>query len=66
MELLRKFKEVGSSIGPILVLVTLMHFFLTPLPEGSLVSFIIGGFSIIAGLSLFLLGTEIGLLPLTF
>jgi hypothetical protein len=64
MELLRKFKEVGSSIGPILVLVTLMHFFLTPLPEGSLVSFIIGGFSIIAGLSLFLLGTEIGLLPI--
>lgn len=64
MELIKKLKEVGLSIIPILVLVTLMHFFLTPLPEGSLISFIIGGACLIAGLSLFLLGTEIGLLPI--
>ncbi len=63
MELLRKLKEVGLSILPILVLVTFMHFFLAPLPPGSLVSFLIGGICIIAGLSLFLLGTDIGLLP---
>ncbi|WP_298502010.1 DUF1538 domain-containing protein, partial [uncultured Sphaerochaeta sp.] len=64
MELLKKLKEVGSSIIPILALVALMHFFITPLPAGSLTSFIIGGFLLIAGLSLFLLGVDIGLLPI--
>lgn len=64
MELLKKLKEVGSSIIPILVLVALMHFFITPLPAGSLTSFIIGGFLLIVGLSLFLLGVDIGLLPI--
>ena len=64
MELLKKLKEVGSSIVPILVLVSLMHFFWIPLEQGMLSSFLIGGVLIIAGLAFFLLGTEIGLLPI--
>lgn len=64
MELLKKLKEVGLSIIPILVLVALMHFFITPLPEGNLASFIIGGILLIFGLALFLLGIDIGLLPI--
>jgi len=64
MEALKKVKEVGLSILPVLLLVTLLHFFVTPLSEGMLSSFLIGGVLIILGLSLFLLGTDIGLIPI--
>lgn len=63
MGLLKKLKEVGFSIIPILALVALLHFFVTPLPEGDLLDFVIGGFFIIFGLSIFLTGLEIGLIP---
>lgn len=63
MELIKKFKEVGLSIIPILLLVTLMHFFIPPLAPGSLADFWIGGALIISGLAFFLLGLDIGLLP---
>ncbi len=44
MEALKKVKEVGGlSILPVLLLVTLLHFFVTPLGEGMLSSFLIGG-----------------------
>ena len=64
MSLLRKVKEVGFSIIPILLFVSLLHFFAFPLEEGLLPTFLIGGVLVIVGLSLFLLGTEIGLLPI--
>lgn len=64
MEAIRKLREVGLSILPVLVLVTLFHWFVAPFPDGMLSAFLIGGVLIILGLSLFLLGTDIGLVPI--
>ncbi|WP_320129792.1 DUF1538 domain-containing protein [uncultured Sphaerochaeta sp.] len=64
MELLRKLKEVSISIIPICLLVTLLHFTISPLSESQLLSFYLGSVFVILGLALFLVGTEIGLLPI--
>ncbi|HPB42589.1 MAG: DUF1538 domain-containing protein [Sphaerochaeta sp.] len=64
MELLNKLKEISSSIIPILLLVTIMHFFIAPLEEGVLLSFYISGVLVIFGLSLILLGVDLGILPI--
>ncbi|WP_332447749.1 DUF1538 domain-containing protein [Sphaerochaeta sp.] len=64
MELLTKLKEVGFSIAPILGLVTLLHLFVTPLGNGILPIFYGSTFLVIVGLALFLLGVDIGLLPI--
>ena len=64
MELLHKLKEVGSSVVPIALIVTLLHFFVSPLASGQLASFYLGSIMVIVGLALFLLGTEVGLLPI--
>jgi len=41
-----------------------MHFTIAPLPNGMLLQFVTGAFLLTIGLALFLLGTEIGVLPL--
>ena len=64
MELIHKLKEVGSSVIPISIIVTILHFFVSPLGSGQLASFYIGASLVIVGLALFLLGTEVGLLPI--
>lgn len=64
MELLKKLKEMSSSIIPILLLVTLMHFFIAPLEEGVLTSFYISGVLIILGLAFILLGVDLGIMPI--
>ncbi len=64
MGLLKKLKEVSFSIGPIVALITLLHLFVSPLPAGDLGNFAIGGVFIIVGLSIFLTGIEIGLIPI--
>lgn len=63
MGLLKKLKEVSVSIGPMIALVALLHFFVTPLPEGNLLDFAIGGVFITVGLAIFLTGLEVGLIP---
>lgn len=64
MELLHKLKEVGSSVVPIAFIVTVLHFFVSPLESDQLLSFYIGSGMVIIGLALFLLGTEVGLIPI--
>lgn len=64
MELLKKLREVGLSVLPLLVLVSLTHFLLSPLPPGYLTSFFIGSVLLVAGLSVFLLGTQLSLIPI--
>lgn len=64
MGLLKKLKEVSLSVGPMVALIALLHFFVAPLPEGNLLDFAIGGVFIIVGLSVFLTGIEIGLIPI--
>jgi hypothetical protein len=59
-----KFKEVLSSVLPIAAFVVILHFTLVPLPAYLFVRFLIGTAFIIIGLSIFLLGIELGITPL--
>jgi hypothetical protein len=59
-----KFKEVLSSVLPIAAFVIILHFTLIPLPTYLFIRFLIGAVFIIVGLSIFLLGVELGITPL--
>lgn len=62
--LFEKFKEVLYSVLPITVIVFILHFTITPLPSLLLARFVIGAILIILGLSVFLLGVDLGISPL--
>ncbi|MDR3211100.1 MAG: DUF1538 domain-containing protein [Planctomycetota bacterium] len=62
-DLVTKIKESAVSVIPILIIVTLMHYLLSPLPEGQLSRFIIAGLIIVVGLSIFLVGADLGMVP---
>lgn len=59
-----KFKEVLASVLPITIIVILLNFTLTPLPHHMLIKFLIGSSLIIAGLTIFLAGVDIGVTPI--
>ena len=59
--LLSKLKEVAVSVAPITAIVIILHFTIAPIPAGSFGRFIIGAFFILIGLSIFLLGIDIGI-----
>jgi hypothetical protein len=59
-----KFKEVLSSVLPIVAFVVILHFTLIPLPTYLFIRFLIGALFILVGLSIFLLGVELGITPL--
>lgn len=59
-----KLREVLTAVGPIILIVTLLHFFVTPLETIILGRFYVGGLLIIIGLTLFLLGIDTGLSPI--
>ncbi len=63
MNLLSKFKETGASVLPILLIVLFLNLTIAPIGGALLAQFFIGGALIIVGLSVFLLGTDIGVLP---
>ncbi|MDL2317100.1 DUF1538 domain-containing protein [Desulfovibrio sp. OttesenSCG-928-A18] len=58
-----KFKESAISVIPVMLIVVLLHFTLAPMGEGLLAKFITGGLLLILGLSIFLLGADIGMVP---
>lgn len=59
-----KFKEVLSSVFPIVVLVLILHFTIAPMDTSVIIRFLIGSLLVVVGLTLFLLGVEIGITPL--
>ena len=61
--LLDKLKEVLSAVSPVVVIVIILNFTLAPLPGMLLFQFLIGALAIVLGLSILLLGIEIGVLP---
>ncbi|NCB02286.1 MAG: DUF1538 domain-containing protein [Spirochaetia bacterium] len=63
MNLLRKFKETSLSVAPIVFIVLFLHLTIAPLSWPQMIAFALGGVLIIIGLSLFLLGTEISIIP---
>lgn len=60
-----KLKEVLLSVIPIIIIVMLLNFTLTPLETPLLLRFGIGSIFIILGLAVFLIGVEIGITPLS-
>jgi hypothetical protein len=64
VNLLTKLKDTMISVVPLMVIVLILHFFVFPLPKTILMDFLIGGILLILGLSVFLLGAEIGMVPI--
>lgn len=61
--LVSKIEESVVSVVPVMVIVLLLHFTLTPLEEGQLPLFIASGVLVIAGLGIFLMGADLGMVP---
>ncbi|MCR6545176.1 DUF1538 domain-containing protein [Dehalobacterium formicoaceticum] len=62
--LIEKIKEVLFSVLPITIIVLILHFTLTPLAMPQLMRFILGAVLIVIGLSIFLVGVDIGISPI--
>jgi hypothetical protein len=62
--LLDKLKEVLYTVIPIAVIVVVLNFTITPLEPHLLWKFLIGTVIIVIGLSIFLLGVDIGITPI--
>jgi hypothetical protein len=58
-----KFKEVLISVLPITVLVLILNFTISPMDSILVIRFLIGSLYIILGLTIFLLGVDIGITP---
>ena len=61
--LMHKLKEVSSAVAPIVILVVILHFTLTPVSNIQLFQFLAGALAIILGLAILLFGIEIGIQP---
>lgn len=59
-----KLKETIFSVAPIMLLVFLLGVTVAPLGKGLLVQFFFSGLMVIVGLTIFLLGVDIGILPI--
>lgn len=59
-----KFKEVIFAVLPITIIVLILHFTLAPMETPQLIRFILGALFIIIGLSVFLVGVDIGIAPI--
>jgi hypothetical protein len=62
MNLLAKFKETCISVVPILIIVLILEVTVAPIGLAMVAQFFFGGLLIIVGLSVFLLGIDIGVL----
>ncbi len=59
-----KFKETVFSVAPIMALVVFLALTVTPIGNAALINFLVGGVLVIFGLTVFLLGVDIGILPI--
>lgn len=63
MNILLKFKETAISVLPIVMIVLLLGFTIVPLDKILLFRFVISAFFLIIGLTIFLLGVDVGIQP---
>lgn len=63
MNLLRKLRETTLSVVPIVLIVVLLNLTIAPVGWAAIGTFALGSLAIIAGLSLFLVGTDISIIP---
>ena len=64
MNILNKFKETAISVLPVMAIVLFLGFTFVPLERGLLVRFVFGGLLLIIGLTIFLLGVDLGIQPM--
>ena len=64
MNILNKLKETAVSVLPIMGIVLILGIFVLDLEAVLLSRFVIGGFLLIVGLTIFLLGVDLGIQPL--
>lgn len=64
MNVLKKLLETVASVFPIMAIVLLLGFTIVPLDKVMLLRFIIGGLLLILGLTIFLVGVELGIQPM--
>lgn len=64
MNFYQKFKETVYSVAPIMILVLLLGVTIAPLGASTLLRFVVGGVLVIIGLTIFLFGVDIGILPI--
>lgn len=62
--LTEKMKEILLSVLPITIIVLILNFTITPIETPTLIRFLIGALVIIIGLSIFLVGVDIGVTPI--
>ncbi len=62
--IISKLKEVLFSVLPITMLVLILHFTITPIDTTLILRFLIGSILIVFGLTIFLLGVDLGITPL--
>ncbi len=60
---IEKFKESAVSVVPVMLIVLILNFTIAPLEPGQLPRFLVGGLLIIAGLGIFLVGADVGMVP---
>ena len=58
-----RLKESLTSVIPVMVIVLILHFTIAPLQYGQLPQFLLGGVLLILGLTIFLVGADIGMVP---
>lgn len=64
MNILAKFKETSISVLPVMAIVLLLGLTATPMSASVLVNFVVGGIFLIIGLTIFLLGVDLGIQPM--
>jgi hypothetical protein len=64
LNILLKFKETAISVVPIMAIVVLLGLTVAPLESVMLWRFVIGGIMLILGLTIFLLGVDLGIQPM--
>ena len=64
MNILAKMKETAVSVLPVMAIVLFLGFTFVPLDKFLLARFVIGGLFLIVGLTIFLLGVDLGIQPM--
>jgi hypothetical protein len=64
MNILSKFKETAVSVLPVMAIVLFLGLTFVPLDKYLLARFIVGGLLLIIGLTIFLLGVDLGIQPM--
>lgn len=64
MNIFTKFKETLVSVLPVMAIVLLLGLTIVPIDKILLIRFVLGGFLLVIGLTIFLLGVDIGIQPM--